>query len=62
MQWRKSTYSGGANDQHCIELGRLARGGGIGLRDSKNPDGGRLILSIADFAGLIEQVKQHPFR
>ncbi|WP_021593167.1 DUF397 domain-containing protein [Actinomadura welshii] len=57
MQWRKSTHSGGADDEHCVELGRLAPGVGIGVRDSKDPDGGHLTLSVAQFAGLIEQVK-----
>ncbi|WP_412519641.1 DUF397 domain-containing protein [Actinomadura madurae] len=57
MQWRKSTHSGGADDEHCVELGRLAPGVGIGVRDSKDPDGGQLTLSVAQFAGLIEQVK-----
>ncbi|NVI89177.1 DUF397 domain-containing protein [Actinomadura sp. BRA 177] len=60
VQWRKSTHSGGADDQHCVELGRLVPGAGVGVRDSKDPDGGHLILSLAQFAGLIEQVKQHP--
>ncbi|MGW5410796.1 DUF397 domain-containing protein [Actinomadura geliboluensis] len=59
VQWRKSTHSSGVDDQHCIELGRLALGAGIGVRDSKAPDGGHLTLSVAQFAVLIEQVKQH---
>ncbi|MER7546214.1 DUF397 domain-containing protein [Spirillospora sp. NPDC127506] len=62
MQWRKSTHSGGADDEHCVELGRLSSGVGIGVRDSKDPDGGHLTLSVAEFANLIEQVKQHPTR
>ncbi|MFI0485375.1 DUF397 domain-containing protein [Actinomadura sp. 9N215] len=37
VQWRKSTHSGGADDQHCVELGRLASG--VGVRDSKAPKG-----------------------
>lgn len=32
------------------------------MRDSKDPDGGYLILSVAEFAGLIEQVKRHRAR
>ncbi|WP_173098319.1 DUF397 domain-containing protein [Actinomadura verrucosospora] len=47
VQWRKSTYSGGVNDEHCVELGRLGAGAGIGLRDSKDPDGGYLTLTSA---------------
>lgn len=62
IQWRKSSYSGSANDDVCVELGRLAPGAGVGVRDSKDPDGGYLALSVAEFAGLIEQVKQHRHR
>lgn len=62
VQWRKSTHSSGVNDEHCVELGRLAPGAGFGVRDSKDPDGGHLTLSVAEFAGLIEQVKRHPAR
>lgn len=60
VQWRKSTHSSGVNDEDCVELGRLSPG--IGMRDSKDPDGGHLALSVAQFAGLIEQVKRHPSR
>ncbi|MFC6930822.1 DUF397 domain-containing protein [Actinomadura yumaensis] len=31
VQWRKSSFSGGVNDEHCVELGRLARGSGFGI-------------------------------
>ncbi|MEV0660845.1 DUF397 domain-containing protein [Actinomadura luteofluorescens] len=58
LQWRKSSYSGGVNDEHCVELGRLAPGAGIGVRDSKTPDAGHLTLSPTQFARLIEQIKQ----
>ncbi|TMR40736.1 DUF397 domain-containing protein [Actinomadura geliboluensis] len=57
VQWRKSSYSGGVNDEQCVELGRLAPG--VGVRDSKDSGGGHLTLSVAQFAVLIEQVKQH---
>ncbi|QKW38322.1 DUF397 domain-containing protein [Actinomadura sp. NAK00032] len=60
VQWRKSSHSGGISDQQCVELGRLAQGVGIGVRDSKDPGGGHLILSFAQFAGLIEQVRRRP--
>ncbi|GAA1780089.1 hypothetical protein GCM10009735_08240 [Actinomadura chokoriensis] len=62
VQWRKSIRSGGVNDEQCVELGRLAAGTGVGVRDSKDPDGGHLTLSVAQFVSLIEQVKQHPAR
>lgn len=62
FQWRKSTHSSGVNDEDCVELGRLVSGAGIGVRDSKDPDGGHLTLSVAKFAGLIGQIKRHPAR
>ncbi|WP_339154937.1 DUF397 domain-containing protein [Actinomadura luteofluorescens] len=62
QQWRKSSYSGGANDEHCVELGRLARGVGIGVRDSKDPDGGYLTLSGVQFACLVGLIKQDSVR
>ncbi len=62
VQWRKSSFSGSANDDVCVELGRLGSGAGIGVRDSKDPDRGHLTLSGAQFAGLIEQVKRRPSR
>ncbi|MDD6792840.1 uncharacterized protein DUF397 [Actinomadura hallensis] len=56
VQWRKSSYTGGANDNQCVELGRLAPGTRIAVRDSKNPDGGHLTLTTAEFTDLIEQI------
>jgi len=60
VQWRKSTHSSGVNDVHCVELGQLSSG--IGVRDSKNPDGGHLTLTTAEFTDLIKQLKQHTSR
>ncbi|MBO2458008.1 DUF397 domain-containing protein [Actinomadura violacea] len=40
VHWRKSSHSGTATDEVCVELGRLDQG--IGVRDSKDPDGGYL--------------------
>ncbi|QKG22980.1 DUF397 domain-containing protein [Actinomadura verrucosospora] len=59
VHWRKSSYSGGVDDQHCVELGRLTPGVGIGVRDSKDPDGGHLTLTTTQLAGVIAQIKQH---
>jgi hypothetical protein len=42
--WRKSTYSG--NEGSCVELAHTATSGAV--RDSKNPDGGRLIVPLGD--------------
>ncbi|MEV0660843.1 DUF397 domain-containing protein [Actinomadura luteofluorescens] len=58
IQWRKSSHSGSANDDVCVELGRLASGAGIGVRDSKTPNAGHLTLSPTQFAHLINQIKR----
>ncbi|MFI6515889.1 DUF397 domain-containing protein [Spirillospora sp. NPDC050679] len=55
IRWRKSSHSGGANDSACIELGRLAHG--VGVRDSKNPQGGHLGLTVAQFTQLVVEIK-----
>ena len=47
--WRKSSYSG--TESSCVEVAfgtdRAA------VRDSKDPDGGALVLSPASFAALV---------
>ncbi|WP_173098320.1 DUF397 domain-containing protein [Actinomadura verrucosospora] len=62
VHWRKSSYSGSANDDVCVELGRLGPGAGIGVRDSKDPEGGHLTLTSAQFTGLVGQIKQRSAR
>ncbi|SNS52696.1 protein of unknown function [Actinomadura meyerae] len=53
--WRKSTHSG--NDGgHCVELADL--GEVVGLRDSKDPDGPKLIMQHADFSALLTSLKR----
>ncbi|MFI0371178.1 DUF397 domain-containing protein [Actinomadura sp. 1N219] len=59
IKWRKSTHSGGGNDDACVELARL--GGGIGVRDSKNPEGERLGFSSQEFSGLVARIKRGEF-
>lgn len=54
--WRKSSHSdetGGA----CVELAHLPNT--VGIRDSKAPGSGHLILTSQAFAQLLAQVKQH---
>jgi Domain of unknown function (DUF397) len=41
LSWQKSSYSG-SNGGQCIEV---AASGRVLVRDSKNPDGGRLAVS-----------------
>lgn len=55
IEWRKSSRSGGVNDEACVELARIGRL--IGIRDSKAPNGPKLVLSEKHFAGLLKRVK-----
>lgn len=50
VEWRKSSYSTGVNDELCVELARLPSG--VGVRDSKNPDAPHLTLTPRQFAHL----------
>lgn len=52
-QWRKSSRSGGQNN--CVELAQLPTG--VGVRDSKAPDAGALLLPAAAWRSLADRVK-----
>lgn len=56
--WRKSTRSAGGSS-NCIEVTHLP--GLIAIRDSKNPEGGTLIVSRAVFHHLLDGVKHDAF-
>lgn len=56
IHWRKSTRSGSATDEACVELAALPEG--VGIRDSKDPDGGRLDVSGGEFAALVGRIKK----
>jgi hypothetical protein len=53
--WRKARRS---NDQggSCVELAAFTRG--VGVRDSKNPDGPKLVLNPTAFRALLTDLKQ----
>jgi hypothetical protein len=55
IKWRRSSHSGGGNDDLCVELTRVA--GRVWVRDSKDPDGDRLEFGRRTFAGLLTRVK-----
>ncbi|MEV0660425.1 DUF397 domain-containing protein [Actinomadura luteofluorescens] len=51
--WRKSSRSN--TEQECVEVAKLPTT--IGIRDSKNPEGGHLPLDRITFTGLLARVK-----
>ncbi len=52
--WRKSSYSNtGAN---CVEVART-RSGKVAVRDSKNPDGGLLILGLDEWKTFVARIQ-----
>ncbi|WUH98950.1 DUF397 domain-containing protein [Spirillospora sp. NBC_00431] len=55
--WRKSSRSGSgaAGGQECVEVAKLPHA--IGMRDSKAPDSGYLVLTSQTFATLLNQAK-----
>ncbi|WP_030176209.1 DUF397 domain-containing protein [Spirillospora albida] len=55
-QWRKSGRSADTGQENCVELARLPPA--IGVRDSRLPEAGHLILSHESFADLITRIKR----
>lgn len=51
-QWRKSSFSG--VDSNCVEVAF-----GAGVRDSKNPEAGHLVLRAEAYWTLISFVRRH---
>jgi hypothetical protein len=60
VRWRTSTRStsGGGN---CVELGPLPGPVGVAIRDSKNRDGGVLVVADASWSGFLGEVKRGGF-
>jgi hypothetical protein len=51
--WRKSTYSGGNGD--CVEVAGL--GTTVAVRDSKDPQGPRLVVGADEWRGFVADVR-----
>ncbi|OLT31669.1 hypothetical protein BJF79_00200 [Actinomadura sp. CNU-125] len=55
IKWRKSKYSS-AQGGDCVEVASLS--GNIGVRDSKDPDGAKLLVRRDVFAALVADLKR----
>ncbi|MCP2340744.1 hypothetical protein FHU30_006119 [Actinomadura rupiterrae] len=53
--WRKSTRSG-SDGEHCVEAAAFLKSG-VAIRDSKDPDGGRLRVGASEWSGLLASIK-----
>ncbi|MFI2348632.1 DUF397 domain-containing protein [Streptomyces sp. NPDC019443] len=54
--WRKSSYSG-ASGGDCLEVTDIHRGI-VPVRDSKNPDGPKLLFQAASWSAFITCLKR----
>ncbi|GLW96992.1 DUF397 domain-containing protein [Microtetraspora sp. NBRC 16547] len=57
--WRKSSRSGG-NGGQCVEVASNLPGV-IAVRDSKDPDGPRLLFTPAEWRAFVDGVKDGEF-
>lgn len=53
-QWRKSSYSG--NNGNCVEVATNLPDQ-VAIRDSKNSDGSRLLMSAASWRVFVRDLK-----
>ncbi|WP_405535792.1 DUF397 domain-containing protein [Streptomyces sp. NBC_00075] len=53
--WQKSSYSGGADGNNCVEI--APRPTQVAIRDSKAPDDATLTVPLEAFAAFVEVLK-----
>lgn len=57
VRWRKSSYSNG--QAACVEITSLT--GNVAVRDSKDPQGPRLVLTAAQWQSFTTSIKAGTF-
>ncbi|WP_329275866.1 DUF397 domain-containing protein [Streptomyces sp. NBC_01451] len=57
LNWRKSTFSGGAEGNACVEIADLRIR--VAVRDSKEPARGTLTFPAGAFSAFVETLKTH---
>lgn len=58
IRWRKSRHSGDTGGA-CVEVASLAAA--VGVRDSKDPDGPKLVFASAEWRAFARRVKSGRF-
>jgi hypothetical protein len=56
VTWRAASFSG-ANGGQCVEVGTTAGGPVAGIRDSKSPERGHLVVTPEVLGALLGDVK-----
>ncbi|NEA29797.1 DUF397 domain-containing protein [Actinomadura bangladeshensis] len=56
LSWRRSSHSDNLGG-NCVELAVSPKG--VGVRDSKDPDGPKILLAPTAFRALLTDLKQH---
>ena len=59
VRWRRSSYTG-ANGGNCVEVAQLPAAA-VAVRDSKDPDGPKLVFSPQDWRVFVAGVKAGEF-
>ncbi|WP_192758012.1 DUF397 domain-containing protein [Actinomadura algeriensis] len=55
-RWRKSSRSVEGTSAQCVEVAALSSG--VGVRDSRAPEGGHLVLPPAAFRVLLDELER----
>lgn len=56
VRWLKSTYSGDKEGE-CVEVGLPVGSSPVGVRDTKDREGGQLVVSAEAWTGFLRAVK-----